>query len=297
MSDNHDEHSFAAAIPPFALPAKQRMLLLDRDVAGLDRAQLGAPNPPGSWLNVVQPVSRIAALAVVTTPLFLSVDVVSAAVGVLNVVLLALVCRYSLRRLLQQSWPVLVAIPFSAISMALYGKPEGHAYFTWGWIHITDNSLQLALAISLRILAVALPAVLLIRDINPTELGDGLAQCWKLPARFVLGAVAGFRLASLFAKDWQGLARSRRARGLGENNKIAKFFTMLFALLVIALRRGGKLATAMEARGFGAYPQRTWGRQATLTWRDWRLIGLCAAMSTGAILVAVFTGSFRFLGA
>ena len=45
------------------------------------------------------------------------------------------------------------------------------------------------------------------------------------------------------------MALSRRARGIGDHGAIRRFATMAFALLVLAIRRGSKLATAMEARG------------------------------------------------
>ena len=72
---------------------------------------------------------------------------------------------------------------------------------------------------------------------------------------------------------------------------------MSFSLLVVALRRGTKLATAMEARGFGAPGLRTWGRTSTIGWRDAVVLMIAALISTAAIAVAVYAGTFRFLGA
>ena len=72
---------------------------------------------------------------------------------------------------------------------------------------------------------------------------------------------------------------------------------MSFSLLVVALRRGTKLATAMEARGFGAPGLRTWGRASTVGWRDAVVLMIAALISTAAIAVAVYAGTFRFLGA
>ena len=64
---------------------------------------------------------------------------------------------------------------------------------------------------------------------------------------------------------------------------------MLFALLVLTLRRATVLATTMEARGFGATGRRTWARPSRLHPRDWLVmaggVGLCLA-STGAGLAA-----------
>lgn len=73
----------------------------------------------------------------------------------------------------------------------------------------------------LRVFAVALPVIVLARDIDPpTELGDGLAQIWHLPSRFVIGAVAGVRMLTLFKDDWDSLARARRARGIADVGRI-----------------------------------------------------------------------------
>ena len=114
--------------------------------------------------------------------------------------------------------------------------------------------------------------MVLARDIDPTELGDALSQILKLPSRFVIGAVAGVRMMTLFQSDWQSLEMARRARGLTDVGKLQHLLTMSFGLLVIALRRGGKLATAMEARGFGRTPpgggKRSWARESRLRARD-----------------------------
>jgi energy-coupling factor transport system permease protein len=51
---------------------------------------------------------------------------------------------------------------------------------------------------------------------------------------------------------------ARRARGYGRG--LRQFPGQVFALLVIAIRRGTVLATTMEARGFGVDAPRTWAR-------------------------------------
>ncbi|MBN9644828.1 energy-coupling factor transporter transmembrane component T family protein [Corynebacterium mendelii] len=247
-------------------------------------------------LDGTNPVARIAALAIFTTPLFISIDLVSATVAVGFTVLFAWLCRTPVKELLYRGIPIFIALPFSGLSMALYGRPEGTSYFRWGWIHVTDNSLVLAAAIMIRILAVAFPAIIFLRHMDPADLGDGLAQVAKLPNRFVIGAVAAFRLGTLFTRDWKALGRSRRSRGLSDDGALVRFSGMFFALLVVALRRGGKLATAMEARGFGAPGQRSFARISRLHGRDWLLMFLAATAAAVSIGVAVATGYFKFLG-
>lgn len=245
----------------------------------------------------VNPVSRVLGLALFTTPLLISVDIVSAAIAVMFTVVCAPCVGVRWRVLARRGLPIFIATPIAGLSMALYGRPEGHEYASFLFAHVTDNSLSLAAAIMVRVLAVGLPVIVLLTSIDPTELGDGLAQVLKLPSRFVIGAVASTRLISLFRRDWQSLRRARRARGLDDKGRIKTAFSVTFGLLVLALRRGAKLATAMEARGFGRYPDRTWARTSTFGRRDALLLAACSAMSTVAIVVSVYTGSFRFLGA
>ncbi|ANE05288.1 energy-coupling factor transporter transmembrane component T family protein [Corynebacterium crudilactis] len=248
-------------------------------------------------LSTINPVTRIIALMVLTTPLLLSVDVMSAAIALAATIILSPFAGVSWKMLLKRGWPLLLMAPIAALSMALYGRPEGTEYFSFLLIHVTDNSLALAAAIGLRVLAIGMPVVVLIARIDPTDLGDGLAQILKLPERFVIGAVAGSRLMTLFREDWYSMSRARRARGIADQGRIKHFFTMTFGLLVLSLRRGSKLATAMEARGFGRSPDgRTWARESSVGIRDVLLIVVCAAISALAIVVSIQTGFFRFLG-
>ena len=162
-------------------------------------------------------------------------------------------------------------------------------------MQVTDGSIELAIATGLRILAIGLPAVVLFITVDPTDLADGLAQVAKLPARFVLGGLAGLRLVGLFLDDWRALELARRARGLGDGRAFARLGSQAFALLVLSIRRGSKLATAMEARGFGADSQRTWARESTFGAREWALVGIGLVIAVLAVVVSVATGSWNFV--
>ncbi|MDQ1573722.1 MAG: energy-coupling factor transport system permease protein, partial [Actinomycetota bacterium] len=149
---------------------------------------------------------------------------------------------------------------------------------------------------ALRILAIGLPAVVLVITIDPTDLADGLAQLVRLPARFVLGSLAALRLVGLFIDDWRSLELARRARGVADRGRLRRFAGQVFALLVLSIRRGSKLATAMEARGFGASGQRTWAREASFGSREWVLVALGVAIAAAAISASVLTGHWNFIG-
>lgn len=257
-------------------------------------AQQTQPDAPRlRFIDDVNPVSRLAAAMLLTTPLLVTVDWVSAATALGIQLALFAIAGVTPRTLARRAWPILIAAPVAGLSMLLYGQPSGEEYWSFWLARITDGSIELAIAVTVRVLAIGLPAVLLFMHVDPTELADGLAQIWRLPSRFVLGALAGARLVGLFIEDWQAMSLSRRARGIGDHGALRRFATMAFALLVLAIRRGSKLATAMEARGFGSDVPRTWARESKVGWRDLVIVVLAVAIAVVSIAAAIWAGTFH----
>jgi energy-coupling factor transport system permease protein len=241
------------------------------------------------------PVAKLVATLVVTVVLLLSIDPVSAGVTLVLTLVLVPFTGVGARALWLRMWPILLAAGIAAGATVLYGRPAGTVYVEWGILRISDGSISLALAILLRVIAIALPSVLLIATTDPTDLADGLSQRLRLPARFVLGALAGLRLVGLLVEDWRELSLARRARGVADAGRIRRFLGQAFALFVLAIRRGTKLATAMEARGFGAPATRTWARPSVLRARDGGLVLVAAAVAAASVSVAVLAGTWTFV--
>ena len=242
------------------------------------------------------PVARVLALLVATTPLLITIDPVSAGVALALELALMPLSGVSVRSFFLKATPLLVAAPLGALSMLLYASPGGHVYWQLGPAAISDHSMWLALGIGLRMCAIVMPAIALLDRIDPTDMGDGLAQILHLPARPVLAALAGARMTSLMAADWKALERARRARGVGDASRIRSFLRGSFSLLVFALRRSGKLATTMEARGFGAAGKRTWARPSRLRAADAVLMVVAIAVPAIALAASVWAGTFALVG-
>ena len=263
-------------------------------------ARMGAPAsaraPRRGLLDRTNPVARVLALLVATTPLLITIDPVSVGVALALELSLIPLSGVSARSFLLKATPLLVAAPLGALSMLLYAAPGGHVYWSFGPAAISDHSMWLALGIALRMCALVIPAIALLDRIDPTDMGDGLAQILHLPARPVLAALAGARMTSLMAADWKALERARRARGVGDASRIRSFLRGSFSLLVFALRRSGKLATTMEARGFGASGARTWARPSRLRAADAALMAVAIAVPTIALALSVWAGTFALVG-
>ena len=245
----------------------------------------------------INPVAKFATSFLLSAVLVLSIDWVSATVALALEFVLFFWAGLSFRTFMRRTLPIWIAAPLGAFTILLYGRASGQTHFQFLLITISDGSIELAIATFLRMLAIGLPAVVLFVTIDPTDLADGLAQVWKLPARFVLGGLAGLRLIGLFLEDWKSLELARRARGVGDTGRLRRFASQAFALFVLSIRRGTKLATAMEARGFGGDTKRTWARESRLRWPDAVLIGLGLLVAATAATVSIATGNWNFVAA
>lgn len=241
------------------------------------------------------PVSRLAAAILVTTPLLITLDWLSSTVilGVELVLLLA--AGAGLGWIVRSTWPLLIAAPLAGAGMLLYGAPSGREYASFWLAHITSGSIALAIAVSLRALAIGVPSIVMFRGVDATELADGLAQRVRLPANFVLGTLAAQRLVGLLISDWRQMSLARRARGLGDAAAVRRALGMAFALLVLAIRRGTKLATAMEARGFGAPVARSWARPSTFGARDAVLVLIAVAVAAAGLGADLALGTLHWV--
>lgn len=243
----------------------------------------------------INPVAKLAAASVLALGLIFSVDWVSALTALVLEIALLLVLRVPPRLMAVRGALVLLAAGLTAVTILLYGQSSGTVYWHFLLITVSDGSITLAAATFLRVLAIALPSVLLFIDTDPTELADGLGQVLRLPARFVVGALA--------TCAWWGCSGrtgniwgSRGGPRVADHARLRRVAGQAFALLVFAVRRGSTLATAMEARGFGAHPTRTWARPSPFGGREIALILAAFGIVAVAVGVSVGTGHWNFIG-
>lgn len=258
-----------------------------------EEAKLSSKSP---LLASINPVFRIFGAFAASIPLFFTLDCVSASVALLLEFVIFACIKLPPWRVIRLSWPVWVGAPTSALTVLLYGKSGGNTWFQWWLMHATDRSAMLAVATSLRILAIGVPSIVMVIGLDATDLADAFSQVLHLPDRFVYGGLAGIRLFGVLQDDWAALTASRRSRGLGDEHRVRAFFPQSFALLVLSIRRSTTLATAMEARGFGGIGARSHARVSRVRARDWWIFAVCAIVPSVAVVTALYFGTFAFLG-
>jgi energy-coupling factor transport system permease protein len=237
-------------------------------------------------LSAINPVAQLGALAVVLPLLLVSGDLVTPLVVLAaELCLLPAAGLAAPRALLARTWPLLLGAAGVAWVNVLFGDPaEGS-----GW--------PSALALAVRVLALALPGVLLLASTDPVRMADALTVHWRVSTRFAYGALAALRLVPLLAAEWETIRLARRARGIEPGRDPVAHARLAagtaFALLVAAVRRGTRLATAMDARGFDSGVARTNARGSQLHRRDAGYLAGAALVCLAAVALSVGTGSWQ----
>jgi energy-coupling factor transport system permease protein len=244
------------------------------------------------------PVAKLGAALLFSLPLVATLDPLTPALALAVELLLLPFFGVRFGVLARRAWPLALAAVGILVTMVLFAADRtGRELFAVGPFAITTAVVSVALGLVLRVFAVALPGIIVFATTDPTDLADALVQNARAPARFAIGALAAFRLIPLLGDEWRMISLARRARGIDAGrNPLARlrlFGSTAFALLVGALRRGGRLAVAMDARGFDSGTPRTYARRQVFGRADAALLIGAALLSAAALTTSVLAGVFR----
>jgi energy-coupling factor transport system permease protein len=237
----------------------------------------------GTPLGRINPVAQLTAIGVVTVVLLTSLDLVTPAVVVAaELCLLPAAGLTSPRAVWRRTWPLLLGAGSVGLVNVLLSA---------------DADAVTGVGLGLRVVGLALPGVLLIATTDPVRLADALTLHWHVSTRFAFGALAALRLVPLLTGEFESVRLARRARGVeAGRNPVARarlFAGICFALLVGAVRRGSRLATAMDARGFDSGVPRTNARGSRLHRRDAMFVAGTVLVCAAAIALSIRTGAWR----
>lgn len=252
---------------------------------------------PRAPLARANPVAKLAAALVLMAALLTSIDPLTPSLVLVALLAAVPLAGLSARTLLARVWPILVLAVAIGLVNVLFGERRGDELLRIGPVVIASETAITGVGLGLRLVGIALAGLLAVAATEPIDLADALVQQLRFSPRFAVGALAAVRLLPALAEERQTIALARRARGLeaGRSPRAAIRLAggQLFGLLVAAVRKGTRLAMAMEARGFGARPCRSVARPQRMHRSDWALIGIAFAVGAVAILVSIAAGSWR----
>jgi len=176
------------------------------------------------------------------------------------------------------------AVGTAGIASLLYGTHRGTEIFEWGLMHISDGSIATSSAAMLRILAIALPGLLVAGAISAHEVLATSAVKRILPDRVALATLIALRLIPVISSDLDETRQARRANGRAPTP-----FAVALTTLVIAIRRAVRMSDVAEIRGFSR-SNRTWSVYRPLGIRDWILITGSVVIGVAAMIAVAYLG-------
>ena len=179
----------------------------------------------------------------------------------------------------------------AALGNAANRDPAQAILLVVGPLPLTDAGLAAGVALGLRVAVIGLVSVLVFAPADLTRLADALVQQAHVPDRLAFGSVAALGLAPRTAADWVATGAARRLRGRSPRTPVGRLVAVpgrLLVVLVMALRRGERLALAMDARGFDSGRPRSRFRPVAAGMLD--VVVLAGAVVVAAAAVRVQWG-------
>ncbi|MFZ5872661.1 MAG: energy-coupling factor transporter transmembrane component T family protein [Actinomycetota bacterium] len=180
----------------------------------------------------------------------------------------------------------------------------GSAVAEAGPFEVTDDGLSVGAALAVRTLVVGVCVVGFVASTDPARLLTSLQLQARLPARVAFAVVAGYRVLDELPEQWTTILRAhavrhpsaRRRRDGAPRLTLALAARAALTLLVVALRRGERLAITMESRGLGAGPRTTW-RPTPVRRADVAFVVGALACLAAVLAVSAWTGRLAGPGA
>ncbi|MEX0788249.1 MAG: energy-coupling factor transporter transmembrane component T [Anaerolineales bacterium] len=253
-----------------------------------------------SPLHRVNPTMKLVGLAVIVAAATLAFDPYIPALLATGLWLLTLFFgRVPLVLLLRWSLRLLLLPMPLALLTALYTQvePPVHPILSLGpWI-LTREGLVLGLGVGLRLSAILAGSMMYVTTTDPSDFAVSLVQNLRIPYRFAYGLLISYRFLPSLGSEAETLRMAHRVRGMGRSrtlrDRLGEFRRVAIPLLAAAIRRSERTALAMDARGFGAFADRTYLRSMKVRRPDIGFVLLCTAYATAAIALAVRLGVAR----
>lgn len=183
----------------------------------------------------------------------------------------------------------LVFAPFAVgVLMTNAVSRPGSVVAVIGPLTATDDGVRVGLALAIRVLVVAVPAILVARRTDPTRLVVALMQHLRMRPRAGFAVLTAHRMLADMPGRWQMLLAAGRSRApLDRRGRVRLgargYGRAALGLLVGGIRRGNRIADALDVRGIGA-PARTARLREPFSRRD-AVVG--ALVTLGAVTCAI----------
>jgi energy-coupling factor transport system permease protein len=254
-----------------------------------------------SWLERRNPAIKLLAVALVALTLTFVFDPVTPAV-IFVITLLAgrLLGRLTFGGQLRPLAVFLIAGVAILLANILFNKENATApaLFYLGPIKVTVPALWAAATLWLRLLCFALLSLVFVKTTPPQRLILSLVHQLHLNYRVAYGTMVGYRMLPIFQQDYRTIRAAQRVRGVRERRGWTRGWSRLrrsaIPLLAGAVRKAGRVAVAMDARAFGAFPERSYREHMVVRPTDWLMLAAVILVTAAVVAGLWWAGVARF---
>lgn len=172
----------------------------------------------------------------------------------------------------------------------------GEALWQAGALRVTVEGLSVGGALAGRTLLIGVLAIGFLASTDGVALMTSLHHNARVGARTTYAILAGYRMLQEMPREWATIRHAHAVRagfGGGRRPRGARHLAgVVFTLLVVSVRKGERMAQALESRGLGLEPRTTW-RPVRVTRADgWFAAGVLGAVAL-VLLVSAALGSLE----
>jgi energy-coupling factor transport system permease protein len=240
------------------------------DFEFLRNVTIGQYLPGDSVIHRLDPRTKISIFLFITIAVTFSMSYTANVILVLVTLSLVLLSGISMRYVFSGVKPAIpLIIILATLQLLFYGGqfvPFGmqtKTYFHWGWIHITNGSLQLVIVSAMRFVELLFLTSLLTNTTTLTNITHGIENMLQPFSRFgvpanelALVATIALRFVPLLAEQLEIIMKAQASRGadIAHKGKLQFITTtrqvaaLIVPLFIDALRRAEDLILAMQAR-------------------------------------------------
>lgn len=255
---------------------------------------IGQYFPGKSIVHRVDPRLKLVLVIAMIVTLFLASGPISYALLALYIFAVIKISGIQPGMVVRGLKPVVFIVAFTAILNLFY--TPGNELWGWGFLHITDQGIRVAILMILRILLLIIGTSMLTYTTSPIELTDGLEMLLSpfkkihLPVHELAMMMSiALRFIPTLIEETEKIIAAQKARGADfESGSLIQraraMVPILVPLFISAFRRADELAIAMECRLYRGDVGRTRMKQMKFGRVD-VLAGTVSAVLFAAIIV------------
>lgn len=218
------------------------------------------------------------------------------------VVIMSIASKVPLPKILKSVKRILFIVVFTAL-LNLFFIKDGNILCSWWIFKITDNGVNFAIMMALRLVLLVIGTTFLTLTTTPMALTDGIESLLK-PLKYIKVPVhdiavimsIALRFIPTLVDETNKIINAQKARGANfdTGNIFARakaLLPVLIPLFVSSFRRADELALALDSRCYNATPNRTKMKVQKVSYRD-----VIAFLVVAGVLALIIVDRFVWLG-